>query len=234
MTSSPHLKRPFPERNGPIRNPMSARTQVQAESGAARDPMGSVSAAVFGAVENGVRTAYAVIDEYIRRGQDTARAMFNDPYRRGPMNDERGNFGGGYNPWNPMTMFTEQWMMAMRMWSQAWASFVPGGWQQGGLNPFAFYPGAVPSISVSVSSAAPVEVSLNLYPNLDMSGLVAEPLRADESALPAIEPPLIVREPASVKASLTIGANQPKGRYRGLIRKEIDKAVAGEFTVIIS
>ena len=234
IPSSPRLKRTSPERDGPIRNPMTPRSRTQTETGAPRDPFAAASTAVYGALENGVRTAYAVIDEYMRRGQNTARAMFNDSYRRGPMNDDRGNFGGGYNPWNPMEMFTEQWMTAMRMWGQAWSSFVPGMGQQPGMNPFASSGAAVSNVSVKVSSTSPVEVSLNLYPGLDLAGLVSEPLRAEDSKATSIEPASIVREPGAVRVNITIAPGQPAGRYRGLIRRETDKSIAGELAVTLS
>jgi len=234
MTSSPRIRRPPPERSGPIRNPMTPRSRPETANSAPGDPVSAAGAAVFGALENGVRTAYAVIDEYMRRGQETARTMFVDSYRRGPMNDEKGNFPGGYNPWNPMSMFTEQWMMAMRMWSQAWSSFMPPGWAQAGMNPFAFAQAAAPGVSIKVSAASPVEAALKLYPGLDFAGLVAEPLRADEAASPAIEAPSITRESGCIGVNLKIGANQPKGRYRGNIRKDTDKSVVGELVVAIS
>jgi hypothetical protein len=234
MSSSPREKRTPPERSGPIRNPMAPRPHAGSGSSAPGDPISLVGTAVFGAVENGVRTAYAVIDEYMRRGQETARNMFVDSYRRGPMSDDRSNFGGGYNPWNPMSTFTEQWMMAMRMWSQAWSSFMPPGWAQAGMNPFAFTQAAAPGVSMKVSSTLPVEAALKLYPGLDLAGLVAEPLRADEAASPAIEAPLISREPGTVGVTLKIGASQPKGCYRGNIRKNTDKSVVGELIVTIS
>jgi hypothetical protein len=234
MTSSPRITRTPPERGGPIRNPMSTRPDPGSRNSAPGDPIGAAGAAVYGALENGVRTAYAVIDEYMRRGQETARTMFNDPYKRGPMNDDKGNFGGGYNPWNPMSMFTEQWMMAMRMWSQAWSGFMPPGWQQPGMNPFASAQTVAPGVSIKVSSPSSVEAALKLYPGLDFAGLVAESLRADEAASPAIEAPSIARESGTIHVSLKIGANQPKGSYRGNIRKETDKSVVGEMIVTIS
>ena len=234
MTSSQRAHRTPPERNGPIRNPMSPRPHPGNGSSAPTDPIGAAGAAVYGALENGVRTAYAVIDEYMRRGQETARTMFVDSYKRGPMNDDKGNFGGGYNPWNPMSMFTEQWMTAMRMWSQAWSSFMPPGWAQAGMNPFAFAQSAASGVSIKVSSNSPIEAALKLYPGLDLAGLVAEPLRADEGASPAIEAPSITREPGTIGVSLKIGANQPRGCYRGNIRKETDKSVVGELIVTIS
>jgi len=230
IPSSPHVKRTPPERGGPIRKPMPSRLRNEAQPG---DPIGAAGAAVFGVLENGVRTAYAVIDEYMRRGQQAARGMFNDSYRRGPMNDDRGNFSGGYNPPNPMAMFTEQWMTAMRMWAQALSSYAPGMWQQPG-NPFPFGGVATPAVSVQVSATSPVEVTLNLCPGSDLGGLLSEPLRAEEFMAPAIEPASVIRDPGGVRVSLKIGAEQPKGRYRGLIRKEIDKSVAGELTVIVS
>jgi hypothetical protein len=234
IPSSPRLKRTPPERVGPIRSPMTSRSRTETEAGAPRDPFTAAGAVVYGALENGVRTAYAVIDEYMRRGQNTARATFNDSYKRGPMNDDRGNFGSGYNPWNPMEMFTEQWMTAMRMWSQAWSSFVPGMWQQPGMNPFAAGGASVSNVSVSVSSTTPVEVAMNLYPGLDLAGLISEPLRAEDSRAAPIDPALIAREPGAVRVKIAIAPGQPAGRYRGLIRRETDKSIAGELTVTIS
>lgn len=126
--SSPRLKRKQPAQSGPVRNSAVPQPKNAPEAAAAaRDPISAAGAAVCGALENGVRTAYAVIDEYMRRGQETARGIFNnDPNRRGTMSDDRGSYPGGFNPSNPMAMFTEQWMMAMRAWSQAWSSFAPG------------------------------------------------------------------------------------------------------------
>lgn len=90
-------------------------------------------------VEGGVRTAYSVIDEYLRRGQEAARGLFNDSNMRGPMNQVRGNCGGyTYAPWsgysqpgvycppgNPMTMMMDQWVTAMRAWTGFWFTCVP-------------------------------------------------------------------------------------------------------------
>jgi hypothetical protein len=44
----------------------------------------------------------------------------------------------------------------------------------------------------------------------------------------------IVRDPGAVRVSLKVEAGQTAGRYRGLIRKETDKSVAGELTVTVS
>src|SRR5580658_2495127 len=95
----PRLKRPQPARGGPIRNPI-------APPRSSPEPAAFAGAAVCGALENGVRTAYAVIDDYMRRGQEAARGIYNDSNRRGPMNENRGNFNGGFNPMNPFASAT--------------------------------------------------------------------------------------------------------------------------------
>jgi hypothetical protein len=230
-----HKKRPQLERSGVIRNRVTPQPPVPAEAGAPREPIAAVGAAVCGVLENGVRTAYKVIDDYMRRGQDTARTIFNDPNRRGTMSDDKGNFqGGGFNPMNPMAMFTEQWMTAMRAWSQAWSAFTPGGWPMQGMNPFAATGGVAPRVSVKVSSASPVEVSANLFPGTDSAGLVSEPLRADGFVAPPIDAPGIVREAGIVRVSVHVGSKQPKGRYIGSIRRKADGSAAGDLTVIVS
>jgi hypothetical protein len=242
--SSPHLKLKPTAQTGPVRNSAVPQPKnAPAAAAAPRDPISAAGVAVCGALENGVRTAYAVIDEYMRRGQETARGIFNnDPNRRGAMSDDRGSYPGGFNSPNPMAMFTEQWMMAMRAWSQAWSSFAPGGWPQTMMNPFAASTGAAPSVSVKVTSSRPVEVianispgvSANMFAPLDPHELVGEPLRTEKSGAAAIDAPEIVREPGTVKVSVKVADKLPAGRYRGNIRKKADGSAAGDLTVIVS
>lgn len=237
--SSRRRKLKTPAQTGPVRNPMAPQPAAPpAASAPPRDPFTAAGTAVCGALENGVRTAYAVIDDYMRRGQETARNLFNnDPNRRGTMSDDRGSFSGGVNPANPMAMFTEQWMAAMRAWTQAWTSFAPGAWQQNMMNPFAA-PTAANAVSVRIVSARPVEVIANLSPHssfgLDLHELIAEPLRAEGSKAAPIDPPAIVREPGRVRVSIKVADKQPAGHYRGVIRKKADGNVAGDLTVIVS
>jgi len=237
--SSPRRKLKQPAQTGPVRNSTAPQpASAPRAAGTPRDPIAAAGTAVCGALENGVRTAYAVIDDYMRRGQATARNLFNnDPNRRGTMSDDRSSSSGAYNPSNPMAMFTEQWMTAMRAWTQAWSSFVPGAWQQNMMNPFV---AAAPanSVSVKIASARPVEVLVNVSPNssfgLDLHELVAEPLRAEGSKAGAINPPEIAREPGRMRVSIKVADMQPAGLYRGVIRKKADGTVAGDLTVIVS
>src|SRR5689334_15542488 len=122
-TNGSHLKRPVPARTAPIRNRLApAPRPVPA-------PQESCGPAVMDALENGVRTAYAVIDDYMRRGQETARGLYNNTNRGSEMNDNRGNYGNRYNPWGALPGM-EQWMAMMRAWTDAWSAFLPGGLPQ--------------------------------------------------------------------------------------------------------
>ena len=238
--SSPRMTRPELKQDGPIRNPVASQPRGAA---APPDLISAAGAAVCGALENGVRTAYAVIDEYMRRGQEAARGIFNDSNMRGTMSDERGNFGGGFgpggfgpggfNPMNPLSMAAEQWMLAMRAWSQAVTSYMPGGWPAPGWNPFAGFAGAAPKVAVKVSSHKPVEVTANLNSGADSSGLAAERLQAEGFAAPPIEAVAIAREQGVVRVSVTVGPKQPAGRYRGLIRAKPGDNVVGDLTVVV-
>jgi len=221
---------------------MASRSQGHVESGLPCDPISAAGATVCGVLESGVRTAYAVIDEYMWRGQNAARATYNDFYKRGPMNEDRPNFGAYNNPWsggynnpgNPISMMLEQWIMAMRMWSQAVSSVMPGGFPQPGMYPAAFNEPAMPSVTIKVSCASSVEVELNLYPGLDQARLVCEELRAEDfSGARFSEPVSLVREGGVVRATVKVGGAQPKGRYRALVRRETDRSVVGELVVTV-
>jgi len=239
------LRRTPPERNGPVRNPiMPPPSRSAAEPAASRDPITATGAVVCGALENGVRTAYAVIDEYMRRGQETARSVFNDANRRGPVSDDRGNYPGSYSgnyagnypggpsPANPLSMLTEQWMMAMRPLGQALSTILPLVLQQAGTNPFTNGSSVAPVVTVRIASSRPIEVTANLHPGSDMAGLVSDPLGADGAATP-IEAPEIFRDAGGVRVSVKVADKQPAGLYRGLIRRRADGNIAGDLTVVV-
>jgi hypothetical protein len=234
--NSSRVKRTPSKQGGPIRNPMAPSQGRAAEPGNAGEMFTAAGAAVCGVLENGVRTAYAVIDEYMRRGQEAARGVFNDPNRRGPMSDERGNFGGGFNSWNsPMAAMAEQWMTAMRTWSQMWSAYVPPAWQQPGMNPFAYAqgPAAPVAVTVKLSSDRPAEVAVSLQPGIDPSWLLCEPLKPAGSSGTPIEGISIARQGMSIQVGVKIGAKQAPGRYHGYVLRKADQGIAGELTVTV-
>ena len=151
------------------------------------------------------------------------------------MSDYRSNYGG-FNPMNPFAMFTEQWMMAMRAWTQAWASMMPGmsgQWQQGPWTPMA-YGAPAPKLSVQVISTRPAEVSAVLNPGLEPCGLVCDPLRGEGTTPGQIDAPAIHMEPGCVRIAVHVKHDQGTGRYRGSIRKKTDGSVAGEVSVSLT
>ena len=151
-SSASHRTRTAPERYGPIRSAM-ATLRPPRVPGNPPDVVSAAGSAVFGMLENGVRTAYAVIDDYLRRGQETARGLFNDSNRRGYMTDDRVNPGSGFGTgagfgpggpfgtMNPMALMT-QWMQVMQAWTQFWFSMMQSPNQQSMMGmPFMGVPG---------------------------------------------------------------------------------------------
>ena len=217
-----------PKQSGPIRNAL-----VSPPPGA-REPAAGPGAAMFGALENGVRTAYAVIDEYMRRGQEAARGMYNNSNRREYMSDYRGNYGGnyggGFNPLNPFAMLTEQWMAAMRAWTEA---FIPGAWGQM-WNPAGYAAQSTAArISIQVSSPRSIEVTANLQPGSEYAPLVCDPLIAEGMVAPPIEDVSVTPQAGRVLVSIKVGAGQPAGRYSAAIRKRADGTHAGALAVVV-
>jgi hypothetical protein len=241
-------RREPPARSGPIRNSVTTPPEKKAAPGAANGPVAGENPCdpsrwapmsreiVNGALESGVRTAYAVIDEYMRRGYEAARMNREHPDRRGYMSDNSANYGNRPNPWGPMAPFTEQWMAAMRAWTEAWSAFVPGGLQQMWNPAGAGYSNAAPAptVSVQVSSPRPTEVTANLRPGADCVSLEADPLQGEGASAATIKHVLISHEPGRVRVSVNVGADQPAGCYRGAIRRKADRSIVGDLTVVIS
>jgi hypothetical protein len=270
---SSRRKRVPPEQSGPIRNPVvpppaGSADASRAARGATAGPgaaLGAVvdeslrtaerlaeisNAAVRSAMECGVQTAYTVIDEYMARGREAASRFQQHPDGRGPMSDDRQNFGGWSTAWGPMSPFILPWMNAMRMWTDALTMFAPGGGQQGwnpaatgyqvpnaagGAAPFA---GAAPAprVSVRVSSQSPAEVTLNVAPYADRMTLVAGPLQKIDGPSDAL--PLtgvsITCEPGHVRVSVTVITDQPPGRYSGVVLNTTGNEIVGSLTVEIA
>ena len=262
--SSSRRKRVPPEGSGPIRNPVvppSAGTEdprrpapgaafgaVVDEGLRTAERLAEIStAAVRGAMECGVQTAYTVIDEYMARGREAASRFQQRPDGRGPMSDDRQNTGGWSTAWGPMSPFILPWMNAMRMWTDALTSFAPGaapqgwnpvatGYQAGTAGaPFAGA-GPAPRVSVRVSSQSPAEVTLNVAPYADRMTLAAGPLQKIDGPPDAL--PLtgvsITCEPGHVRVSVTVITDQPPGRYSGVVLNTTGNEIVGSLTVEIA
>src|SRR5262249_16748198 len=127
--ASRRITRDEPERTGPNRNNGSATRGPASAMGAVFDEgmatavrmAESAGATMQDAVERGVDTAYTVIEDYMRRGQQAAGRYRDRTQGERAMNGD--NYSNGYGPMGAMM---EPWMQAMRMWTQTMSAFVPG------------------------------------------------------------------------------------------------------------
>lgn len=221
--------------NGARNGPYSYGEAIDRSLEAARLVVDAVDATARGAVERGVETAYAVIDEYMRRGRAAAsqRRNSNSAYTAtfgGSVQQPGGGYPGGSSgggaggansgPWgnasnNPLLA---PWLQMMRLWTDSMMAFMPTG----GANPFAMWTGAVqprPAIAVRTSSQLPVEVTVNLDAGAEWFLLRADPLvNAENPNSSNIAAPSITCEPGRVSVSVAVPSIQALGRYTATIR----------------
>lgn len=244
-----------PERTGPARNPVVPAGRPAPVIGALLDATlgeglrtaerlaAASGAAVQGAVECGVKTAYTVIDEYMRRGREAASRQ-ERPNWRGDMKDDRQNSGNWSTMFGPMGPLMAPWMQMMQAWTTAMSSFVPGAAPQAAWNPYTWGgaaggphpPGAAtsPTVSVQLSSHRPAEVTFGVAPGADAMTLAADPLGIDDgSGAPPLVAVAITCTPGHVRVSVTVPNDQPPGRYSGAIRDAAGMQV-GDLTVDVS
>jgi hypothetical protein len=147
------------------------------------------------------------------------------------MNDNR-KTSDAQNPWAAMSQLTEQWLTAMRAWTDAWSTFVPGNWPTQPWNSA----GRPAAISVQVLSTRPAEVTASLGPGAELMDLVADSLQCEGVDAPPIDSAgiSIKREPGRVRVNIKVSPDQPAGRYTGPIRNRADGNVAGELAVVIT
>jgi len=237
--SRPRIRRVPLERTGPIRNPVVSAARPALGFGLPFDPreglrtaerLAAVSnAAVQGAVECGVKTAYTVIDEYMRRGREAASRHREHPNWRGDMNDNRYSYSNPNTAWGPMGPFIAPWMQAMQAWMCAMSAFVPGAVPQ---NPWGQC-ATSPAVSVKVFSRYPTEISAYVDPGADAMHLTADALSTDRADVRPFGGAVITSECGHVRVSVTVPDDQPAGRYRAAI-KDAAGCRRGELTVEIS
>lgn len=237
----PRYKRVRPEREGSIRNRLAPPPKVNGgasgENGATPKPGGPASDTLREALECGVRTAYTVIDEYLKRGYEAARSNPDHPDGRGSMRDDKTNYTNWANAWGPMAMPMQQWMAAMRAMTDAWSAFIPGGWPQQMWNMgTGGFPAAAstPALSVHVASHRPtgVTASVELNPGCENTMLTVGWLAGDGSN-PPLKGVTIGRDPGSLRIYVPVAASQPAGSYHGEIRGA-DGRCAGKLSVVIT
>jgi hypothetical protein len=133
----------------------------------------------------------------------------------GPMNDDRPNYRGSTNPWGTMAAPMEQWVTALKTWTDMWSAFLPPGllsvpqqiWNPGAAG----QPYGVPasSVSVRVSSLRPTEVIASLTPGSESLPLVAE--------VPNLTGISISSDGVNVRVEVQVAPKQAAGTYHGSI-----------------
>jgi hypothetical protein len=238
--ASRRITRDQPERTGPIRNSISPLRPESSSAtpgpatafGAVIDEgiatafrmAGDAGATMQGAVERGVDTAYTVIEDYMRRGQQAAGRYRDRTQGERTMNGDNYSNGYGPNAYGPMGAMMAPWMQAMRMWTETMSAFIPGGAAMGTEWMNAFTPpmsGAQPQsgVAVRVASGTPAEVSIDLDPRAYCVPLKAAPLVHATS--PGTAPALVAVDLQYVdnrcRVTITVPNDQPTGLYSGAI-----------------
>jgi hypothetical protein len=249
-TERPRLKRDPLPRSAPIRNPVIPGTRAgrtgrppDAEPPpnptAPPEPFGGFETAaggLNGAVERGVRNAYAVIEEYMLRGREAAR-QYQQAFNQGEQmnNDPRhcNDWGGGGGPWGamgqmgamgpmgPMGAWMAPWMQMTRVWMDCMRAFVPmptdaGGYgdQWGAGCSSSTTARRRPRLSVLVSSRRLTEVVVDITPGAESTNLEVGRLRhQDESAW--LEISEIRCEEGQLRVRVSVPDDKPAGRYLG-------------------
>jgi hypothetical protein len=188
-----------------------AASGIVAEGLRTAERLAGVSAAAMrDTVEFGVRTAYTVVDEYMRRGREAAeRYSTLSPWRNEMANQPPNSFNQGPTAWGPLWPMVAPWMQMMQTWATTMSAGMPM-WNAVGMRP---------NVSVRVRSAAPVEVSPTLLPGADAVMLAADPLQADGGGGLPPDAVIISSSPGQVVVSVTIPADQKPGTYRGVVRQ---------------
>jgi hypothetical protein len=130
------------------------------------------------------------------------------------MNNDGLNCG---NPWGSMASPLEQWVTAVKTWTEFWSAFLPAGllnspqqaWNPGGVSQNGVGSPSS-SVAVRVSSQRPTEVSATLTPGSEYLPLVAE-----VGNLPGIS---ISRQGTAVRVEVEVAPAQAAGTYQGSIK----------------
>ncbi|OJT22986.1 hypothetical protein BO221_19015 [Archangium sp. Cb G35] len=258
MDPPERVKKPEPERTQPIRN-----WNVLFPGTPPRTPPPGGAPAPGGApppgeaVSRGVEMGYRVIEEYLRQGQNVARAMGVPSTGGAPADDGLQNRMGAML--RSFTDFASLWMELMGRMGAGGAAAAPGVTPPvGTAGPFpsggapvapeppkavAPAPQVVPEpqavvplgLTLDVDSPRRVEVSLELRPRSSTLPLVVHDLRAPEPDKPRITGVGIecLSEEERVILHLQVPEAHPPGVYSGLIVDERTGLPRGTLTVRI-
>jgi hypothetical protein len=261
MDATERVKKQEPERTQPIRNwgvlfGASGTNPPHPPPGAPASPGGS--APPGDPVSRGVETGYRVIEEYLRQGQNVARAV-GLPSLGGLPADEgvQGRMGAMLRSF---TDFASLWMDLMSKLVAGGGTAPSAGFTPpvGTAGPFPASEGTgtgeapkpaapTPAVSSEPQGAAPVgltldiqsprriQVSVDLRPRSSGLPLVVHDLRAPEPDKPRLTGVTLEALPDEERLCLRlqVPAEHPPGVYSGLILDERTNLPRGTLTVLI-
>jgi hypothetical protein len=225
--TSIRLKRVAPGRKGPIRNPVSQWDSADRYTGfeSARKKKGKASKSP----EGGVRNAYDVIEDYMRRGYEAAFDNQNS-IRRGPMKQDKANLNI-QTILTPLTQLSDLWLDGMRKWIDVLSAFVPRESETASASA----PVHPPQVTVQVFSDRPTDVSVQLTPGTDEKDLKADSLDDGPNVPPIKAGNISIKRDnkGNVRILLKVDKDQPAGKYVGAIRVESDHRPVGKIIATI-
>jgi hypothetical protein len=250
MDSNERVKKPEPDRTQPIRNwwtmfcppgpPMSAASPG--------GPPPDGAPAQGDPISRGVEMGYRVIDEYLRQGQNVARAVWAPP--PGAMPGDEGlqqRMGAMFRSFSD---FASLWLDMMARMGTGHAPpvgtagpFNVGGEARGAQAPRAEAPaseeGPTPgllSLNVEVDSTWRTEVLLDLRPHSASLPLRVHDLRAPEPDKPRLTDVTLETVPAEERVCIRVRVpdDQPPGVYSGLILDARTNLPRGTLSVRLS
>jgi hypothetical protein len=250
-------KRPMAERTEPHRD-MSSMFGAQKEAGANGAQPGETAPDPH--VASGVGAGYRVIDEYLRQGQEAARAAWMGGGFPG-----LGGLGGvGGRGEAELAAMASQMLRYSTELASFWTAMfnnvsrpsplgdiprppMPGGFDFGGPIPSPEPPAssttpAMPpaspaplpdatALTLAIDSKRPVEVSARLDPHCPLGKLRVHDLRAADEKLPRLQGARAERRGAGLWIALKVGKDQPAGVYSGVIVDDETNLPAGTLSV---
>jgi hypothetical protein len=238
MKDRKRLRRENPERATPIRNFSKLYRRPDLTNGAnSSKPIISQEAnraSTTGPLAEGVKLAYAVIDNYIAEGRQTAEGLNTGPYTTAIVND---------NVQSLLERMLRFQAEILPVWIDTLATLVTVQPAQNGhsatrgnqnhSNGTKSNPGEV---AIQVVSSKAVIASVDLDPNCEGQSLAALSLNSVNSKKPALTDVSFVRDDVQgrLKLVVRIPDDQPPGTYIGIIVDRNSDVVRGTLRITIA
>jgi hypothetical protein len=193
-------------------------------------------------VARGVGMGYRLIEEYLKRGQQVAEAMWNSQ----PPLSSMGVPGFGVPPERVLEYGAQVVNLWFQMASKAWSAppqehSDPGGFDFVAPGEPAAAPSTAPArpgplaplVSLDLASAFPLEVTVELRSESARKELLPHLLRTADGEAPGLKPAVAWIGEGHVRVSLEVPPSQPPGTYVGVVVDAATNLPLGTITAVI-